>query len=384
MNKRSTKKGKTEGGTSAIGGMSLLRTYMVAMAVAVGTLAFSGFVGYVQYNSLISSSQKDKNEGEAKRLAGHLAGRLHALGDMVAQFAVPDSTLVAAIQKHDIPALRAREAEIMRMFPAANRVRFILPGDDQVDTSVKPPLSYACLELARLAEQGQDTPPFEVHLFGGEIEHMDILRPVMLDGSLIASLIVTQDVDTLKSWVDDLQPAGGYIELKQGVEDDVIRLFGRGNKSLRDGNAPYSVPIENSYWLLSYWPEGGIGAAEARHLGFLITFAIATGILIVFFLSYGAFVSSMLRSDLRRMVNFIIDYSLGKRFQNYPVHLAEVKKVLQEKENDLSVMTEFTDNRSAIHDKAEQFMPDISFGETGISVEEVDNPADKSGNNPSK
>lgn len=379
MNKQSAQKGKahpsSDGGMSAIGGMSLLRSYMVAMAVAVGVLLFSGFIGYMQYNSLISSSEKERNTNEAKRLAGHLAGRLHALGDMVAQFAIPDDKLVAAIQNRDIPALRARETEIMNIFPAANRVRFILPGDDQVDTSVKPPLSYACLELARLAEQGEETPPFEVHLFGGEIEHMDLLRPVMVNGTLIASLIVTQDVDTLKGWIDDLQPEGGYVELEQGVEDDVIRLFGSGDKSLRAGSAPYSVPIENSYWLLSYWPASGIGAAEARHMGFIITFAIAAGILIVFFLSYGAFVSSMLRGDLRRMVNFIIDFSLGKRFQNYPVRLAEVKKVLQEKENDLSVMTEYTDSRGAIHDKAEQFMPDISFGETGISVEEVDNPA---------
>lgn len=388
MNKPSTHKGKaqasSDGGMSAIGGMSLLRTYMVAMAVAVGTLLFSGFVGYAQYNSLITSSQKAKNESEAKRLAGHLAGRLHALGDMVAQFAVPDEKLVAAIKNRDIAALRARENEILHIFPAANRVRFILPGDDQVDNSITPPLSYACLELARLAEQGLETPPFEVHLFGGAIEHMDMLRPVMYDGKLIASLIVTQDVETLKSWVDDLQPKDGYVELEQGVENDVIRLFGRGDKSLRDGNAPYSVPIENSYWLLNYWPASGIGASEARHLGFIITFAVAAGILIVFFLSYGTFVSSMLRTDLRRMVNFIIDFSLGKRFQNYPVRLAEVKKVLQEKENDLSVMTDYADNRNAIHDKAEQFMPDISFGETGISVEEVDTPAEKSDDNSEK
>jgi hypothetical protein len=357
---------------------------MVAMLVAAGVLLFSGFIGYMQYNSLISSSEKEKNISEAKRLAGHLAGRLHALGDMVAQFAIPDDRLVAAIQNRDIPALRAREAEIKRIFPAANRVRFILPGDDQVDNSVTPPLSYACLELARLAEQGEETPPFEVHLFGGEIEHMDLLRPVMHEGKLIASLIITQDVSTLKSWVDDLQPEGGYVELEQGVEDDVIRLFGRGDKSLRDSSSPYSVPIENSYWLLDYWPAGGIGASEARHLGFIITFAVAAGILVVFFLSYGAFVSSMLRSDLRRMVNFIIDFSLGKRFQNYPVRMAEVKKVLQEKENDLSVMTEYTDNREAIHDKAEHFMPDISFGETGISVEEVDNPTDSSDDNKPK
>lgn len=366
-----------ESSLSDIGGMSLIRTNLLAMAVAVGILLFSGFIGYMQYTSLISGSTTERHQLEATSLATHLAGRLHALGDMVGKFSTPDTALVAAIQNRDLTTLRAREAEIKRIFPDANRVRYVLPGDDQVDNSVTPPLSYACLELARLAEQGEALPPFEVHLFGGEIEHVDMLRPIMYDGKLIASLIVTQDVDNLKKWVDDLQPEGGYVELEQGVEDDVIRLFGRGDASLRNSGNPYSAPIENSYWLLNYWPASGIGTTEARHAGFIITFAVAAGVLIVFFLSYGVFISGMVRGDMRRMVNYIIDFSLGKRFQNYPVRMAEAKKVLQEKENDLSVLTDFADSKSAIHDKAEQFMPDITFGETGISVEEVDPSAEK-------
>ncbi len=386
MKKQSSHKGKSqsESAVAGIGGMSLLKSNLVATAVAVGVLLFSGFIAYMQYTSLISTSQKERYQDEAKRLAGHLAGRLHALGDMVEKFAIPDDQLVKAIQSRDIPTLRAREAQIQRSFPDANRVRFILPGDDQIDNTISPPLSYACLELARLAEQGEATPPFEVHLFGGEIEHLDLLRPVMYEGKLIASLIVTQDVDNLKKWVDDLQPDGGYIELEQGVEGDVIRLFGQGDKSLRTLEKPYSAPIENSYWLLDYWPPAGIGEAEARHAGFIITFAIAAGVLLLFFLSYGAFVSGMVRSDLKRMINYIVDYSLGKRFHSYPVRLAEVKKVLQEKETDLSVLTEYTETKDAIHDKAEHFMPDISFGETGISVEEVDSPNGKDGDGNNK
>ncbi len=387
MKKRSSQKGQaqSENAVAGIGGISLLKTNLIATAIAVGVLLFSGFIAYMQYTSLISSSQKEKYQDEAERLAGHLAGRLHALGDMVEKLAVSDEQLVKAIQNHDLTTLRAREAQIQRSFPDANRVRFILPGDNQIDNSISPPLSYACLELARLAEQGEATPPFEVHLFGGEIEHLDLLRPVMHEGKLIASLIVTQDVSNLKKWVDDLQPPeGGYIELEQGVEGEVIRLFGQGDKSLRTSEKPYSAPIENSYWLLDYWPPSSIGEAEARHAGFIITFAVAAGVLLLFFLSYGAFVSGMVRSDLKRMINYIVDYSLGKRFHSYPVRLAEVKKVLQEKETDLSVLTEYTETKDAIHDKAEHFMPDISFGETGISVEEVDSPSGKDGDGNSK
>lgn len=388
MKKRSSHKGKThqssDGGMKVIAGVSLQRTNLMAMLVAVGVLLLCGFIAYLQYISLLSNSRTEKYQEQANTLAAHLGGRLQALGDMVSNFAIPDDTLVKAIQTHDLPVLRAREMAIMHDFPGANRVRFVLPGDDKVDNTVTPPLSYACLELAQLAEQGHKTPPFEVHLFGGKIEHLDMVRPVMYKGKPIASLIVTQDVSHLKNWLEELQKNGSYVELQQGVEDDVVRLFGKGDHSPQTDDKLYIASVTNSNWLLGYRPPSGIGETEARHVGFIITFAIGTGILIVFFLSYGAFVSSMLRSDLRRMVNFIIDFSLGKRIHSYPVRLAEVKKVLQEKENDLSVLTDYTETREAIHDKAEHFMPDISFGETGISVEEVVSPDKDNGDDKPK
>jgi hypothetical protein len=74
---------------------------------------------------------------------------------------------------------------------------------------------------------------------------------------------------------------------------------------------------------------------------------------------------------MKRIINYIVDSSLGKRFHSYPVRLAEAKKVLQEKEVDLSVLSSYTTNKEDIHDKAEHFIPDLSFGDSGISVEEV-------------
>jgi len=360
-----------DGKAMSVSGLSLIRTNLAAMVIPVIVVLLSGFVAYLQYSTLISSSQNERYYAEAGRMASHLGGRLQALGDVVAELAVPDTALVEAIKARDTNFLRKREASLKSHFPVATRVRYILPGEDQVDNTITPPLSYACLELARLAEQGQATPPFEVHLFGGEIEHLDLLRPVMLDGKLIASLIVTLDVETLKQWVDELQPDGGYVELEQGVENDVIKLFGRGDASLKDKEPGYSAPIENSYWQLDYWPSGRLGMAEARHVGFLVTFAIAAGAMVLFFILYGAFLSLMVRADLNRMINFIVDSNLGKRFQSYPVRLAEVKRVLQEKEADLSVMSSYAETRDAIHDKAEHFMPDMSVDESGISVEEV-------------
>lgn len=362
------------------GGISLARINLLAMLIAVAAVLLSGYAAYLQYASLISSRQEDNRNAEAARMAALLSGRLMALNDEMKRLALADESLLNAIHNGDQAYLRQREADIKKSFPSAVRIRYILPGDVEPDESLNPPLSYACLDLARHAERGKRNPPFEVHLFGGEVEHLDLVRPVKEGKQVVASLMVTLDVETLKRWVDQLNPDDGYVELQQGVDGDLLRLFGRGNASLKQDGDGFRADVGGSIWQLVFWPSGAIGVAEARTAGFFITFAATAGLLVAIFISYGLFLSGFVRADMKRMVNFIVDSSLGKRFHSYPVRLAEAKKVLQEKEVDLSVLSSYTNTKETIHDKAEHFVPDISFsGDAGISVEEVDEPESKDG-----
>lgn len=356
---------------SDVSGISLARINLLAMAVTVAVVLISGYAAYLQYASLISSRQEDNRTAQAAQMAALLSGRLEALGDEIDRLALADEPLTKAIENDDVQYLRQREAQMQNRFPSAKRIRYILPTDVNPDESLDPPLSYACLDLARHAERDKTNPPFEVHLFGGKVEHLDLVRPVRDGDKVIASLMITLDVETLKHWVDELNPDDGYVELQQGVDGDLMKLFGRGNASLKRGEG-FRAKVGGSIWQMVYWPSGKLGVAEARTAGFFITFAIAAGILIAFFISYGLFISSFVRADMKRIVNFIVDSSLGKRFHSYPVRLAEAKKVLQEKEVDLSVLSSYTSTKDDIHDKAEHFIPDISFGDSGISVEEVD------------
>lgn len=357
----------------AAGGLSVARMNLVAMVVTVLVIFLSGYVAYLQYASLIYSRQEDNRNADAATIAAVLSGRLRALSDEVERLAIPDQDLLEAILSADRQFLRQREALVHRNFPTAMRIRYILPDDDQPDDTVNPPLSYACLELARHAERGGDNPPFEVHLFGGEVEHLDLVRPVIRGDAVVASLMVTLDVETLKQWVDELNPDDGYIELQQEIDGDLLKLFGRGNAALKVGESGYRAKVDGSRWLLIYWPSDAMGVAEVRSAGFLATFAIAAGLLVAFFIFHGLFLSGFVRADMKRMINFVVDSSMGKRFHSYPVKLAEAKQVLQEKEADLAVLASYTSTQESIHDKAEQFIPDITFsGDAGISVEEVD------------
>lgn len=364
--------------TTSAGGAGLAHLNLLSLAVAVLVLFASGYMAYLQYASLITSRQEDNSRAEAEHMAAWLSGHLSALGEEVTRMARADPELLAAIAAEDRETIIKHEQQLMQYFPEALRTRFILPSDNRPDESLQPPLGYACLELARSAEHGGTTPPFEVHMFGGEAQHLDLVRPVRSGDRVVASLMVTLDVTVLKQWIDRLNPQGGYVELQQGIGSDTLNLFGRGNATAK-GDEGFSATVADSRWLITYWPAGGIGVAEARTIGFLMTFAIGAVLLAALFILYGLFLSRYVQADMRRLINYIVDSSLGKRFHSYPVKLNEAKKALQQKENELSVLSSYTKSTDDVHAKAKDYVPDIAFLDDGITVEEEDTPAQEEG-----
>jgi hypothetical protein len=320
------------------GGLSIARLNLIPLVVSVLLVLASGYAAYLQFAAQVSERQQEKHAGVARELAAEFAGRLQAMSDELERLARPDALLLAAIAEGNEALLRQREAALSTIYPDALRIRYIPPSEQDPNTALIPRLSYACLDLARKAEAGK-RPPFEVHLFGNEQQHLDLVRPVLDGTTPVASLMVTLDVSVLKQWLDAIKPKQGYVELLQGRGEDALSLFGTGEAALKGQGPVYLAPVALSSWQVSYHPGSALGMAEAQQLGFLATFGVAAALLLAFFIFFNLFLSGFLRTDLKRLVGFIVDSSLGKRFHSYPVRLAESKKVLQEKEMDLSVLS---------------------------------------------
>lgn len=353
-------------------GLSIARLNLVALFVAVAVVLVSGYAAYLQFATQVTARQGDAQTAQAREFAALFSGRLQAMGEELERLARADGPLLAAIAAENGSYLRQREQQLASMLPDALRIRYILPSEQDPDESLVPKLSYACLDLARQAETGV-APPFEVHLPGSDQEHLDMVRPVYNGDTPVASLMVTLDVATLKTWLDSLKPLKGYVELQQGSGGNALTLFGVGNGALKRQGQGDVAAVAGSSWQVHYWLANGLGMAEARQAGFMLTFAIAAGLLVAFFIFFNLFLSRFLRSDLKRMVGFIVDSSLGKRFQSYPVKLAESKKVLQEKEVDLSVLSSHASvSEAARHEHDHDEIPELTFAsDLGMSVEEV-------------
>jgi hypothetical protein len=354
-------------------GLTVVKLSLPPIVLAVLVILVCGYVAYLQYAGLVKKAQQVQHVADAEKMAALLGGRLIALGDQVAVQARADTALAVAINENDDDALRHFEQGLSTYFPDAVRVRVIRPADTDPDQSVKPAIGYACLDLARQAEAGTERPPLELHLFGSDDAHLDLVRPIVRNGETIASLMVSFPPSKLKEWLDELAPEGGYVELQQGWEGPILGHI--GDVGQKHDAATHRAVVSGSSWQLSYWAGEGIGVAEAQKLGFLATFGIAAAALAAVMFFYALFLSATIKRELEQMAVFMLESSRGKRFHSYPVKMVEMEQALEMMEPVLHVAKP----NEGIKEKAEQGdegVPDMMFMDFGeITVEESDGEA---------
>jgi hypothetical protein len=355
--------------TKRLGGVSLVNLSFIPIIIAGLLILFSGFAAYLQYSNLADMRTTERHQAEAQRMAAYLSGRMQSLGDEIARLARPDEILLGAIQRQDRIALRILEQRLMQRYPSALRISYILPSDEQPEADSNLPLGYASLDMARIAESGE-LPPIEVHRFGTQQQHLIIARAVHQQDEIIATLVIMLDAKLLGGWLADLQIDDALVQLRQGN----LQLAQLGNPALGSSQAP-RVAVQGTGWEIQHWPNDGFSMDTARKGGFVLSFILTAVILIGLLLFHSVYLSRSVRADMHRMVEFIVDSSLGKQFHSYPVVLSETKTVLEEKETDLSVLSSnanVLDSYKNIASDAD--MPDMLFGEDDgfVVIEEED------------
>ncbi len=363
-------------------GLTLMKLSMPPIILVVLLVLVCGYAAYLQYAGLMKQAQQVQHVADAEKMAALLGGRLVALGDQVAAQARADSALLAAIEQNDSGALRLYESGLKSYFPKAVRIRVVTPADTDPDLSVRPPIGYACLDLARQAESGTERPPLEMHLHGSEFAHLDMVRPISHEGKVIASLMVSFEGETFNGWLKKLILDGGFVELQQGWEGPILGSM--GDAALKRNNPIHRAVISGSSWQLSYWAPEGLGMAEAQKLGFLSTFGVAALLIAILMYFYARFVSRTVTRELNGVAEFMLASSRGKRFHSYPVKMVEMERALQMME---PVLKQHKSD-DGIKEKAEQGdggVPDMMFMDFGeITVEEGDGSDAASGEDATK
>ncbi len=351
-------------------GLTLMKLSLPPIILVVLVVLVCGYVTYLQYAGMVKKAQQLQYVADAEKMAALLGGGLIALGEQVAAQAKADATLLAALGEGDSEALRRFEQGLSTYFPEALRIRVVRPTDTDPDTTIHPPIGYACLDLARQAEAGTERPPLEMHLKDSAHEHLDLVRPIVHNGEVIASLMVSFSADKIKGWLNERVLKAGYVELQQGWEGPILGHIGEAG--LKSEAATHRAMISGSSWQLSYWAKDGLGMAQEQKLGFLATFGVAAAVIAAVMFFYALFFSATIRRELQGMAEFMVQSSRGKRFHSYPVKMVEMEQALQMMEPVLTAGKQ----DDGLKEKAEQGdegVPDMMFMDFGeITVEESD------------
>ena len=147
------------------------------------------------------------------------------------------------------------------------RLRVLPRNIRDPDSTSKPPLTFASISMLRGARESGEDPPAEVHLGGGEDEHIVMVKRV-LDTTpeppeLLGFVHMSVDPDVLRAAFTALPATDAYVALQQGP---TISLAAKGHKPT--GAAPSAIAkVAGSKLFVSLQVAGELVAGDSGSSG---------------------------------------------------------------------------------------------------------------------
>lgn len=155
-----------------------------------------------------------------------------------------DPALISRLK--DEQSLTGWLAEHKAVVDDAAMLRVVRPGLMQVDTSVKPPLGYAGLELIRKAETSKKIQMPEVHMMGSDDRHIAMSAPVLVEDELLAVILISVEVKAIQSAFKSAlaNEKSAWLMLKQAG----LKIADHGAASHKTGEALGAVQVAGTRW----------------------------------------------------------------------------------------------------------------------------------------
>ncbi len=371
-------------------GLSSARLVLMLFLASSLAAAAAGYLAYGRLASQADRIQLQKQVAVAERAAARIEGRLAALHEMLGTVA-SDEKLITALQEGDRAGLGEMLEQYREHFVGALSLRLLAPSQSEPDPALKPALGYACLEQAAQAASGGH-PLAQVHRYGSEDQHIDIIHPVRDGEALLAHLQLTLDVALPPSWLQ--VPSGAQVELRQQVAGASLLLGEMGNPGLKGREPLHSAPIGGSSWQLLYRNDYQGLLPEAERFGFVAIFGVQIALLALIAVVFSVLLSRLLHADLKGLVSYFIATLKNERTHSSALRLREFQKAAHgldgyvakhpirprelhlgaqpAPESGISVEEAADEAAEAEEDSLEADLPDVMFMDSqGISLEEL-------------
>ena len=323
MARRSLRARKRRGSTKKGEGLSLRATSLISIGVFITILVVAIFWAQLMPLQKLQSSGDAELELTDARLANTLALKVAAYTGVARGIARDPQTRLLLLSGDDY-AISARERELVQLFPWVLRVRLLPTGIRNPDTTSKPHISYACIDMLREAETSLVAPPVEVHVVNTPQQHVEIIQPVpSANGkSAVGHLQVTLQVDALKAWMDPLQTKG-YASLTQKVENQPnILLAEIGNKSVIGDGRMVELPVAGTRWHLNLWLAGD-PSVSVFNTNFIMTLLVGAMMSFLLVMLLWRSLSRAITNDVESFMQLVVEELRDNKVHHHYFRLDE-------------------------------------------------------------
>jgi phosphomannomutase / phosphoglucomutase len=233
------------------------RAVRKAITISVSVLVLFIVVGggwalYSKISSDAAKAEQEAKESMARDIAAQAQKNLSLVKNKLSALAKDQQTISLFEGAADDAALLTMAEEKQGVFEQALKLRYIKPGNYEIDDVSVPPLSYASLDMLKKAETSSQINT-EVHMFGTPNQHIVIIERVVNSAfELIGLLHLSLDISFFDSFAKDLTIDNGYAELTQRAAGKTLVLTKVGNAGLKQNEAT-SVSVNDTRWIIAYW-----------------------------------------------------------------------------------------------------------------------------------
>ena len=363
---------------------SLRKLFMRLVLFTLPLLAIPPLVVNWQAEKQIKSASAGQASLSAQMYAGnvqHWVERQIATAELVAK----DVEIARLLQNGNAAAWRTKSLALGYLFPDSIRVRLLPPGLAEEDMNASPPITFAAVDMIRVAETSATQPPMEVHAAGTPQQHINLVRRILdpsgrrIAGHVMVSFPAQGLQDMLKK-----SNVPGVAELQQS---GTLVLASQGNADMKSGAPQGKSAITGSRWNISYWvPKTGISGQSMLMSGLLAAAIAALLLLPIAMMLYKKLLSA-LRRDQAACLTIVKDLRELRSKPTQPI--AAVEEMgdtleLMSREADKGMMSAKPkkkvikpDERPVAVDNIEEVESDLLFDNSALQINKANSGANE-------
>jgi len=326
-------KRSNNGGTVAakkLRGTSLKRLSLVSfLTISLLLILMWGGMFYL-YQDVERKSNLVQLQSSVEGLMARVAGSEALYRDLLQALAT-DPLLIDAFQRNDEQAIKLQQQRVAKLVPGAMNVRLLPSGYQQLNDEALPHLSYASLQLLRVAEKSAKATPAEVHQFSNEHQH--IAMAVRITGlastTPIGVIHVAFPIQRLQLAIDAVGDYGGRVELRQRVKGAApLVLAEHGRLANRPGEPVGELLVGGTIWEVVYWARDNKVVTDI-YLVFGLSLLVVLLLIALVLHLHTRRLLIILKRDLASIIGIVERMVLGKLPELFKPALQEMEATLE-------------------------------------------------------